>query len=178
MQNKRKCVSCEKYFDFANEGQYAEVGSDAGKPVCQNCIDQDQSDSDIAVLTQFFEGERQDYNLGYYSISGYTDELITASTHMLEHITWHGQGWRGAYMLDSIPEGWERVGDGWGSLDGLHDDDGGVLETIETKLEKEDTPSFPLIILNLRTSNCMSRGLEAYIPKDRRAEFTAWIGGK
>jgi len=175
MSNKglRKCAGCEKFFDFTSDGWFADRGEYIDKPICQECWHND--DPDIATIVEY-DGDKNEISLGNYTLMGDTDNISLAVEDLANSIKWvKSDGWRGHYTGDT-PKGYVRVVDAWFSLDGIHGDSEGLIDRLEYSLSAGDYPPFPVIVASLRTSNCMSRGLDVYVQD--KDQLLKWMGDK
>jgi len=172
----RKCISCEKSFDYESFGFTAEMGENAGKPVCDECWNDDGGGDAVATIIFSSQGDRDTFHLGSYSLHGEYDESMRPEVwEYARNVKWIASSvYRGSYQ-GKAPDGWKNVLDSWfGTIDGHNVD--GDLEKFQEKWENEKkTPDFDLIVGFPRTSNVCSCGIEIYVKTGDKKQFLAWL---
>ena len=172
----RKCISCGKSFDYESFGFTAEIGDDAGKPVCDECWGDDGGGNGVATIIFSTGGDRDEFFLGNYSLHGEYDESVRPEVwEYARSVKWIASGgYRGNYQ-GKAPEGWENVIDSWfGTMDAYNVD--GDLAKFHEKWENEKkTPDIDVIVGFPRTSNVFSCGIEIYVREGEKDQFLAWL---
>jgi hypothetical protein len=171
----KKCTCCGEPFDYENLGFTAEIGDDAGKPVCENCWSDDGSDP-VATIIWNSQGDRDEFWLGNYSLHGEWDESMRPEVwEYARLVNWQGSGgYRGSYQGKAIA-GWVNVIDDWfGTIDGANVEDD-LAKFHKKWQEQKETPEFDMIVAFPRTSNVCACGIEVYVREADVDQFKNWL---